>query len=250
MNEPFEAFVEKAIRQLRHDQNAFLEAYQINAYDAWYYDQPSGVFTFSKESEQRFFAFQCIGSFAPEAGTWLWSWANKFTYPEVKKDSFLLKEYGQAHQIEKLTKEHWEAEEVDGWEMLALAHWLLKPIGVYRIPTEGMFIFLIFTSELSQEEARSREEKKIELLSCDIHGLKRPTFVCQHLNKKVRKGFHEAFESWEEMELGEDDDLQAWCDEWEKVRIRHDGWNEVSEQFAKIKLVCENCYFEMKEINA
>ena len=28
-----------------------------------------------------------------------------------------------------------------------------------------------------------------------------------------------------------------------------DGWNEESEKFAKIQLVCEECYFEMKELN-
>ena len=51
------------------------------------------------------------------------------------------------------------------------------------------------------------------------------------------------------MELGEDDDLQAWCDECELARLTAGEWNEVSEKFAAIKLVCEKCYFEMKELN-
>lgn len=51
------------------------------------------------------------------------------------------------------------------------------------------------------------------------------------------------------MELDDNDDLQAWCDTCEKVRAEAGEWNEASEAFAEIKLVCEKCYFEMKELN-
>jgi hypothetical protein len=62
-------------------------------------------------------------------------------------------------------------------------------------------------------------------------------------------GFEESFETIENMELGEDDDFQAWCDECEIVRQQEDGWNETSMKFADIRIVCEKCYFEMKEVN-
>jgi hypothetical protein len=62
-------------------------------------------------------------------------------------------------------------------------------------------------------------------------------------------GFEESFETFEGMELLEDDDLQAWCDECESVRQNEGEWNEKSMAFAEIKLVCEKCYFEMKELN-
>nr|WP_290929308.1 hypothetical protein [Haliscomenobacter sp.] len=51
------------------------------------------------------------------------------------------------------------------------------------------------------------------------------------------------------MELEEDDDLQAWCDQCELERLRTDGWNDESMEFAGIKLVCEDCYFEIKAFN-
>ena len=41
----------------------------------------------------------------------------------------------------------------------------------------------------------------------------------------------------------------TWCGECEKVRIKNNGWNEISEGFAKIKLVCEDCYFDLKRFN-
>jgi len=35
----------------------------------------------------------------------------------------------------------------------------------------------------------------------------------------------------------------------EKERVKADGWNDVSMEYAQIKLVCERCYFEMKDLN-
>lgn len=45
------------------------------------------------------------------------------------------------------------------------------------------------------------------------------------------------------------DDLQAWSNDCENIRRKHNGWNEESEQYAQIKLICENCYFEIKNLN-
>jgi len=39
------------------------------------------------------------------------------------------------------------------------------------------------------------------------------------------------------------------CIECEIVRENEGEWNEKSQAFASIKLVCEKCYFEMKELN-
>jgi hypothetical protein len=47
----------------------------------------------------------------------------------------------------------------------------------------------------------------------------------------------------------DDDGYQAWCDECEKVRLKEAGLNDVSIAFANIKLVCDQCYFEIKERN-
>jgi hypothetical protein len=47
----------------------------------------------------------------------------------------------------------------------------------------------------------------------------------------------------------DDDDFQAWCDECEAVSQNEGGWNDKSMEFTNIKVVCEKCYFEMKELN-
>jgi len=88
-----------------------------------------------------------------------------------------------------------------------------------------------------------------ETVACQKHGQKRIAFVCQHLNKHTRTGFEEAFPSTIGMELEEDDDFQAWCNACEIERQRTGGWNDESMKFANIKVICEDCYFEIKEFN-
>ena len=95
-------------------------------------------------------------------------------------------------------------------------------------------------------EAKSIKDKYIK---CDEHDYKRRAFICRHLNKETIVGFEEAFETYENMQLYDDDDLQAWCNECGQVRAKEGEWNDDSMEFAQIKVVCEDCYFEMKELN-
>ena len=105
---------------------------------------------------------------------------------------------------------------------------------------------MLILEPIDNETANRIKEQTIE---CESHGVNRVAFVCQHLNKIERKGFEEAFSTYKGMELEEDDEFQAWCDECEIERLKTDGWNDESMEFANIRLVCEDCYFEMKEKN-
>jgi len=84
------------------------------------------------------------------------------------------------------------------------------------------------------------------MVHCDRHGDRREAFVCDHLLRGVRQGFFAA-----------DDPANphpdAWCSECERVRAAHadvDGeWNEKSEALLRVRLVCGDCYEEIKAKN-
>ena len=84
-------------------------------------------------------------------------------------------------------------------------------------------------------------------VECSRHGPQQATFVCQHLAQSLttreRVGFFYAREP-----RGD-----AWCSACEEVRIREGGetgdWNDRSEAFASIKLVCGACYEEIRTLN-
>jgi len=245
----YEKFYEGACEQLKKDQDGFMKSMEIDSYDRWDYDEPSGVFTFSSKNKALHFDYQCLGSLSKTSNTWLWAWENNFLYPGVKDLANKVFEFGTKKNYSKLTTPKWEANETDGWDMLAVAHKIQKSIGYHRLPLDNLSLFVAFTKVLSDADVKQRKENAPRLVECGNHGLKRPAFVCQHLNKNQITGFHEAFDSSPSMELEQDDDFQAWCNECETIRAEKGEWNDRSEGYAKIKLICESCFFEIKEKN-
>jgi hypothetical protein len=75
-------------------------------------------------------------------------------------------------------------------------------------------------------------------MECQCHGRQKPAFICQHLLDGELQGFFQpdetlvSDESWE----------QAWCGACEAVRQGAGGWNDESEAFAAVKLVCHDCF--------
>ena len=128
--------------------------------------------------------------------------------------------------------------------MTAISAKLLNTIGSYRIPYEHLFIYFIFTNELTQEEFEGLKDK---YANCDKHISDRVAFVCHHLIKNTGIGFHEAFDSDPAVEG--DDEYQAWCNECEEIRLKEGEWTDEATAFANIKVVCNQCYFEIKERN-
>lgn len=80
---------------------------------------------------------------------------------------------------------------------------------------------------------------------CRIHGRKRPTFICKHLQYGKGIGFHQPDSSPES-----DWPFQnAWCDECNAILLKEGEWNDTSERFAGIIAICEGCFDDIKERN-
>ena len=78
-----------------------------------------------------------------------------------------------------------------------------------------------------------------KVVDCYTHGEVRPAFVCHHLLNGTSVGWNEP----DEYECESDDEfagcINAWCDECEEKANNTGGWNDESEAFADIRLVCE-----------
>jgi len=244
--ENYEVFATKCVEELKTRQSEVFEKYKINDYERWDYDQATGLLTFSTGDDEINFRYFEVGTFSKAQQTWMWSWYNETTLDKVKNECEKVKIFGLERGYEKLTDGYFDSDEIEAWEFAAIATKITGGIGVYRPISDNILIFLVVNEVIDNELAQQIKDKYI---SCDSHGPGRCAFVCQHLlgNKKV--GFEEAFETYENMELEEDDDFQAWCNECETIRLQEGEWNETSMKFADIKLVCEQCYFNYKEIN-
>ncbi|MES2574706.1 MAG: hypothetical protein V4572_07170 [Bacteroidota bacterium] len=240
-------FLTDSFEELKLKQEKFFNKYDIDSYPNWFYDQASGILTFSKENKELNFRYYEVGTFSKTSNTWKWSWDNEHTHKKVKEKLEEVKLFGAKNGFEKLTEGLFESSKDIGWDFTSVTCEILNGIGAYRPETENLFIFMVIYDIIENEKAK---EEKDKFVNCEEHERRRRAFVCQHLTKESKIGFEESFETSEDMEFEfEDDDFQAWCDECENIRLKQDGWNDESMEFADIKLICERCYFEIKKSN-
>ncbi len=246
----YEEFAKSELDRLIPTQDRFKEEFDIDSYAHWFYDDESSILRlYNDEIDEIFFRYVPIGTYSLNKNTWMWSWFNNYLSEKNKIETLQIKQFGEKNQYEKLTNGTFPSDEFDGWEFLAISQNLLDGIGVYKINCDNLNYYVLLTEKVDSENNLEVKKLKQKTIDCGNHGFKRPAFVCQHLELNSQNGFEEAFETFKGMDLDEDDDFAAWCDECGKKRIECDGWNDESEAFAKIKLICEDCYFEMKESN-
>jgi hypothetical protein len=89
---------------------------------------------------------QFVGSVSPDTETWLWAWNNDSVDPELCRALLTVRAYGEAHGFPHLVSSKWPAQEVDGWEMTAIAAFLLQAKGAYRSRGESGYTFMIMTA--------------------------------------------------------------------------------------------------------
>lgn len=242
----YKKYANRLCQKLTEFQDNFKKQYDLDSYANWFYNQSSETLRLYSDNQELYFKYIPVGTFSQTTNTWMWAWANEDSVEPRKFRTFKIKEYGEKMSYDNLTIAHFNGDKYTGWELTSIAFDIIGGIGAYRVISDHLEKYFLLTEQITKEEVEKIES---ELIDCSVHGKIRKAFICQHLNKETETGFEEAFETYRGMELNEDDDFQAWCSECEKERIKTDGWTDESMEFAKIKLVCERCYFDIKEFN-
>jgi hypothetical protein len=143
--ENFEELSRKAYEYLNEQQDLCEATYGIAKYESWYYDQHLGELTFSDAGVVKIkIQYEEVGSVSKVTDTWLWSWANQHLEEKIKTDILKVKNFGIENDLQLLTKSKWYADQYDGWEMTAIASYLMKAKGAYRVPLKNTYSFMIF----------------------------------------------------------------------------------------------------------
>jgi hypothetical protein len=143
----FESLSKKAYEYLNKQQDICNTVYRIHSYENWFYDQLTGELTFSDKGVKKLIIdYEEVGSVSEVTNTFLWAWANPHLEERIKSDIIKVKEYGHKRNFERLTSQKWIADQYDGWEMTAIASYLMQTKGAYRVPNTDnkLFSFLIF----------------------------------------------------------------------------------------------------------
>jgi hypothetical protein len=149
-NEPklpvdFSTLQKMSIEELELKTRGHVEAWGLDKIDRWDLNQDTGELLFSfADGLQAVAPAQIIGTYNSEDQTWLWAWANPSIDEKLRKDALKVREYGQKHRIEQLTKAKWRGTEKDAWAMTALAVKLCGEQGAYRGPAGSTNVFIAF----------------------------------------------------------------------------------------------------------
>ena len=109
-------FLTECFEELEQQQERFIEEYDINSFPKWFYDQASGILTFSIENQELNFRYHEVGTFSKLSNTWKWSWDNEHTLKKVKERLEEVRLLGEHKGFKKLTTGLFESSEEEGWD--------------------------------------------------------------------------------------------------------------------------------------
>ncbi len=141
----FDNFLKTSYAYLIEQQKICQNEYNLDSLPYWNYNHYAGELTFSDSANVKLFIqYEIVGSISLQSNTWLWSWSNP-NLPEIARSEIIkVREHGERKGFQKLTSANWPATEVNGWEMTAIANYLLKGKGAFRIPDNDIMIFVVF----------------------------------------------------------------------------------------------------------
>ena len=145
-NQEFDDLVHRAFHETQDANDHYMTTLGVVNCERWHYDQGTGKVTFLQGGRAKFVCdFEVAGTISTVNNTWLWSWENETINPQLSQLAQKVRQIGKERGWNKLTDNLWHADENDGWEMASLMNKIMGGQGVYRIPDENGFMFLVFT---------------------------------------------------------------------------------------------------------
>ncbi len=226
-------------------QQQFVDAYDLNSYSDYFYNQNTNVFEFSSDTGTIYFEFCTVGGFCQESKSWMWAWGNSAIPVYNSIGLHKIKKLGEKYKFAELT-ELKQITKVDvGWNYTSIVAIELDAIGMYKKSDGDYTSYFVFLGQLDEQEVKIRKENVIK---CDVHGGGIVSFICSHI---WNNDFSEINESYhiitKEMELT--DEPQAWCEKCEVERLKEGEWNDNSMQRVDLKVTCHECYFSIRDRN-
>ena len=123
--------------------SAFDQRYGHHA--RWDWDANASTITFTNPDELPLrIHVTVVGT--TEGDSWQWTWANKNFEQFTKRDMEKVRAFGEQKGYDQLTTAFLSADEYTGWEMTAVAAYVLSAPGAYRFPTERGFAYVVYRS--------------------------------------------------------------------------------------------------------
>jgi hypothetical protein len=87
-----------------------------------------------------------VGSLSTKTDTFQWAWETLEDEPEKTIDLSYVRTFGEVRGIAKLTTPDFASDQAGGWEMAAIAAYLLDADSVYRPPMDHLYWFMLMSN--------------------------------------------------------------------------------------------------------
>jgi hypothetical protein len=151
----FRALLDRCMEELRLKTAAHDSAWQLGAAD-WNVDQDTGLIVFTGKKITATAPVQIIGTYNTQDGTWLWGWDHPSVLPALQEHARQVHEYGEQHGIAPLTTPKLACDEIEAWELTALACHLCGAQGAYRGPAGTALVYMTFGEVTLTQSKRKR----------------------------------------------------------------------------------------------
>ncbi len=135
-----------ATQQLNRAQEAADAKWGFLTFPRWDFDSDNRTVTFSERGSRRLIAnVRMVGSYSTKSSSFQWAWV-LYDHDEPMIDGIVdLPAFGEVRGIERLTTNYWDCDIVEGWEMTAVAAYLLGCEAVYRAPFDNLYWFMLLS---------------------------------------------------------------------------------------------------------
>lgn len=146
-NEQFDNYLDECYEKLESKQQKFLESYEIDRFDEYWYDQEHGILQFKIDNQVKLeFNVVFIGSWSSLSNSWMWSWANESMIDSARSESVFLKGLQNKTGSEVFANPFFECDEEMAYELTAFAVDYSNAIGMYMSPDESSSLFMAVIS--------------------------------------------------------------------------------------------------------
>lgn len=105
---------------------------------------------------------QCVGILGRH-GAWSWTWEHPQIQKPLQEGARKLREFGQRHDMDRLTTPAFGATEIEAWGLTAVACLQNRAAGAYRVPTPAGYLHVIFGA-LDGARPQGRIERDLQPL--------------------------------------------------------------------------------------
>lgn len=139
-----DAFVEHAVHAAQAKQEAANAKWSFQKYKRWDYDAGARTLTFTDPERARLVAdVRLVGSFAPKAGRFQWSWVLYKDDDPAIRDVPLLRAFGEVRDFRELRTKRVACDEAHAWSFASIAGYLLGCEAYYRAPFDDLYWFML-----------------------------------------------------------------------------------------------------------